>query len=85
MEYRPGPDRVKSYAAETDRGYFMRWCPKVIGVIPLTVMSDIDGSAGSENGESVEITKAGGVFRTKLDLEVETNNVSTQVWQVTKQ
>ena len=39
-------------------------------------MSDIDGGAGSENGESAGIIKASGVFRAELDLEPETN-VST--------
>ena len=41
-------------------------------------MSDIDGSTRSENGENVGIVKASGVFRAELDLEPETNNVSTR-------
>ena len=53
-------------------------------MIPLTVMGDIDGSARSENGENAGIIEASGVFRAELDLEAETNDVSTQGWQVTK-
>jgi len=47
-------------------------------MIPLTVMSDIDGSARSENGENAGVIKAGGIFRAELDLETEKNNVSTR-------
>ena len=47
-------------------------------------MSDIDGSARSENGESTGIIEASGVFRAELDLEEKTKNVSTQVLQMTR-
>ena len=46
-------------------------------MISLTVMSDIDGSARGENGEIVGVIKANGVFRAEMDLEPETDNVST--------
>ena len=46
-------------------------------------MSDIDGSAGSENGEHAGIIEASGVCEAVPDLEVETDSVSTRIRQVT--
>jgi hypothetical protein len=34
---------------------------KTIGAIPLTIMSNVDGSARSENGENARIIEASGV------------------------
>jgi len=55
---------------------------KMIGMIALTIMGDIDGSARSENGENAGIVKAGGVRGTVFDLEAETQGMSTYVCQV---
>ena len=45
-------------------------------------MRDIDGITRSENGEGAGIVKAGGVRGTVLDLEVETDSISSQVCEV---
>ncbi len=41
-------------------------------------MGNIDGSSRSEHGESPGLLNASGLFGDELDLEVETENVSTQ-------
>ena len=46
-------------------------------------MSDIDGIARNENGENGGIIEAGSVFGAVLDLEAETESVSTRARQVT--
>ena len=53
-------------------------------MIRLTIVWDINGSTRSENGEDAGIVQAGGVRGTVLDLEVETENVSSQVCQVSR-
>ena len=42
-------------------------------------MSDIDGSARSENGKNVGIAEASSVFGAELDLETEAKSVNTQI------
>jgi len=42
-------------------------------------MSDIDGSASNENGENAGVVKASGVCRVVIDLEMETESMSTGV------
>ena len=44
---------------------------RVINMIRLTIMWDINGSTRSENGEDAGIVKAGGVRGAVLDLEEE--------------
>ena len=41
---------------------------KVIDMIPLTIMGDIDGSARSENGGNARIIETSGVRRAVLGL-----------------
>jgi len=47
-------------------------------------MSDIDGSTRSENDENAGVVKASGVSGTVVDLEAETESMSTGVCQVTR-
>jgi hypothetical protein len=51
--------------------------------IPLTIVDDINGSTRSENREYTGFIKAGGVSGAVLDLEAETENLSTHAGQVT--
>jgi len=46
-------------------------------------MSDIDGSARSENGENAGVIQASGVCGVVIDLEAETESMSTGVCQET--
>jgi hypothetical protein len=52
-------------------------------VTPLTIMNDIDGSAGSENREYAGFIKADGVYGTVLDLGVGTESMNAHVYRVT--
>ena len=54
-------------------------------MIPLTVMSDIDRSARSENGEKAGIIDASGVCGAKLDLKAGTESISTHFYRATRQ
>ena len=45
-------------------------------------MGDVDRSARIENGEDAGIVEAGGVFRIVFGLGVETEGVSTRVYQM---
>ena len=56
----------------------------VSGVIPLTIVSDVDRSARSENGVSVGILMTGGVRGAVLDLGAETRSISAQVCETTR-
>ena len=56
--------------------------PRAINAIPLTIVSDICGSTRGENGENAWIIKASSMFGAVLDLEAETERISTQVCQV---
>jgi len=57
---------------------------KVIDMTPLTIMSDIDGSTRSENGENAGVIKTSGVFGAVVDLEAETESMSAGVCQATR-
>jgi len=50
---------------------------------PLTIMSDIDGIASSENGENTGAVKASGICGAVADLEAETTSMSAGVCQAT--
>ena len=58
--------------------------PTVIEMIPLTVVSDIEGVTRSKIDVSFGIIKSSGVRRAVFNLEVETEGISTRVCQVTK-
>ena len=49
---------------------------RVINLIQLTIVRDINGSTRSENGEDAGIIKASSVLGTVLDLEAEIESVS---------
>jgi len=57
---------------------------EAIEMIPLTIMSDIDGIARSQNGENAGVIKASGILGVVLDLDAKTERVSTQVCHVTR-
>lgn len=46
-------------------------------MMPLTIVRDIGGSTRSENGECAGILEASGIRRAILDLEKETESIST--------
>ena len=51
----------------------------MIEAISLTVMSDIDGSSRSKNGESSGIIEAGGGCGVVIDLAAGTESISVHV------
>ena len=53
-------------------------------IIPLTVMSDVDGSPRSEDGEIARIIDANDVCRAELDLEAGIKSISAHVCQTTR-
>ena len=53
-------------------------------MIPLTIMSDVNGSARSKDGENARIIEAGSVCGAELDLEAETEGINTRACQVTQ-
>jgi len=55
----------------------------VIDMTPLTIMSNIDGSTRSENGENAGVVKASGICGAVVDLGAETESMSTGVYQAT--
>ena len=70
MEYSPAPHWVKLYAAETgDHSESPARRVKVIEDGALTVMSDIDRFARSENGERSGISEAGDICGLVADLD----------------
>ena len=52
--------------------------------IPLTIVSDVDGIARSENGVGVGIIEASGILRAVFYLEGETESISAQFCHVTR-
>ena len=69
---------------ETDSDHSVRSSPskRVIGMIRLTIVSDVDGTARIENGENAGVGEASGVGGTVLDLETEMESVSAQACRV---
>ena len=53
----------------------------VVDMITLTVVGNVGGSAGSENGESTGIIEASGVCETVLDLEAGTDSISARIFR----
>ena len=73
------------YTTETG-DYSVRWmAPKstLINVIRLTIVSDVDGNARIENSEHAGVIEARSVRRDVLDLQAETESMSTGVRPVT--
>jgi len=52
-------------------------------MIRLTIVGDVDGSARFKNGEHTGVVEACGVCRQVLDLQAETESMSTGVRRVT--
>jgi len=48
-------------------------------MIRLTIMSDLGGRTRSKNGENAGVVKASSVRGAVLDLEAETESISTRV------
>jgi len=55
-----------------------------LSMTTLTIMSDVDGSTRSDNGENTGVVKASGISGTVVDLEAETEGMSAGVYQVTR-
>ena len=70
---------MKLYASDTEGGYLFHepMLSEKESICPLTVMNYIDRSARSENGERVGVIAASGICRAVLDLEAETEGMST--------
>ena len=66
MEYSPAPQWVKLYAVETE--HHSR-DPRLTSQSKLTVMSDIDGFARSENGGRSGISETSGICGGVVDLD----------------
>ena len=57
---------------------------KVFDMIPLTVMSDVCGSARNENGEISRIIDVNGVCGAEAGLEAGTESISARIFRVTR-